>query len=131
MELIDKENLLTENSKSCQTKIAIPSVRSISTQTNANDIAMIEENEDHIANISQCSQTEIPSENDISFCKEEEISSEEEKVESKNERPKRSTFIIYWSCFSILLQRCLICTAPTIITKVTTTGSALCIKLLC
>ena len=67
MELIDKENLLIENSKSCQTEIAIPSVRSISTQTNASDIAMIEENEDHIVTISQCSQTEIPSENDISF----------------------------------------------------------------
>ena len=46
MELIDKENLLIENSKSCQTEIAMPSVRSISTQTNASDIAMIEENED-------------------------------------------------------------------------------------
>ena len=42
MELIDKENLLIENSKSCQTDI--PSVLSISTQTNASDIAMIEEN---------------------------------------------------------------------------------------
>ena len=131
MELTDKENLLTENSKSCQTEIAIPSVRSISTQTNANDIAMIEENEDHIATISQCSQTEIPSDNDISFCTEEEISSGEEEVENKNERPKRSTFIVYWSCLSILLQCCLICTAPAIIAKVTTTGSALCIKLLC
>ena len=43
MELTDKENLLIENSKSCQTKIAIPSLQSISTQTNASDIAMIEE----------------------------------------------------------------------------------------
>ena len=49
MELIDKENLLIENSKSCQTEIAISSVRSISTQTNASDIAIIKENEDHIA----------------------------------------------------------------------------------
>ena len=43
MELTDKGNLLIENSKSCQTKIAIPSLQSISTQTNASDIAMIEE----------------------------------------------------------------------------------------
>ena len=103
MELIDKENLLIENSKSCQTEIAIPSVRSISTQTNASDIAMIEENEDHIASISQCSQTEIPSDNDISFCTEEE-----EEVESENKRHKGSAFIVYWTCLSILLQRCLI-----------------------
>ena len=109
MELIDKENLLIENSKSCQIEIAIPSVRSISTQTNASDIAMIEENEDHIGTISQCSQTEIPSENDISFCTEEEISSEEEEeVKSGNKRPKGSVFIVYWSGLSILLQRCLI-----------------------
>ena len=60
MELIDKENLLIESSKSCETEIAIPSVRSISTQTNARDTAMIEENEDHIATISQCSEIEIP-----------------------------------------------------------------------
>ena len=89
MELIDKENLLTENSKSCQTEIALPSLRPISTQTNASDIAMIEENEDHIATIPQCSQPEIPSDN--SFCKEEEISSEEEeKVESENEALKEA-----------------------------------------
>ena len=104
MEPIDKENLLIENSNSCQTEIAIPSVRSISTQINASDIAMIEENEDHIATISQCSRTEIPSDNDISFCTEEEISSEEEEVENENERPKGSSFIFYWSCLLILLQ---------------------------
>ena len=52
MELIDKENLLIQNFKSCQSEIAIPSVQSISPQTNASDIAMIEENEDHIATIS-------------------------------------------------------------------------------
>ena len=40
---------------------------------NASDIAMIEENEDHIATIAQYSQTEIPSNNDSSFCAEEEI----------------------------------------------------------
>ena len=78
MELTDKEKVLVENSKSCETEIAIPSVPPISTQTNASDIAMIEENEDHIATISQCSQTEIPSDIDISFCTEEDISSEEE-----------------------------------------------------
>ena len=61
MELIDKEHLLIENSKSCKTETAMPSVRSISTQTNAIDIAMIKENESHIATISQCIQTEIPS----------------------------------------------------------------------
>ena len=132
MELIDKENLLIENSKSCQTEIAIRSVRSISTQTNASDISVIEENEDHIAVISQFSQTEIPSDNDISFCTEEEISSkEEEEVQSKNERPKGSAFIVYWSSLSILLQRCLICTVPAIITKVITTDSTICINLLC
>ena len=132
IEPIDKENLVIENSKACQTEVAIPSVRSISTQTNASDIAMIEENEDHIANISQCSQTEIPSDNDISFCSEEEISSEEEEeFESENERPKGRAFIVYWSCFSILLQRCLICTATAIIAKVITTYSTLCINLLC
>ena len=132
MKLSDKENLLIENSKSCQTEITIPSVRSISTQTNASDIAMIEENEDHIATISQCSQTEIPSDNDISFCTEEEISSEQqEEVESENEHPKRSAFIVYWSCLLILLQWCVICTAPAIVTKVIATGSTLCINLLC
>ena len=131
MELTDKENLLIENSKSCQTEIDIPSVRSISTQTNASVVAMIEENEDHIATISQCSQTEIPSDN-ISFCTEEEISSEEEEeVKSENERPKESALIVYWSCLSIFLQLGLICTAPAIITKVITTGSTLCINLLC
>ena len=77
MELIDKE-------KSRQTKIAIPSMRSISTQKNASNIAMIEEKEDHIATISQCSQTEFPSDKDISFCSEEEIFSEEEEIESEN-----------------------------------------------
>ena len=51
MELNDKENLLIENSKPCQTETAIPSVRSISTQTNASEIVMIEENEDHIATL--------------------------------------------------------------------------------
>ena len=52
---------------------------------------MIEENEDHIAVISQCSQTEIPPDNDISFCTEEEISSEEqEDAKSGNKRPKGS-----------------------------------------
>ena len=87
MELTDKENLPTENSKSCQTEIAIPPVRSISTQTNASDIAMIAENEGNFATISQCSQTEIPSDNDISFRTEEEsLSDEEEKVQSENER---------------------------------------------
>ena len=81
--------------------------------------------------ISQCSQTEIPSDN-ISFCTEEEISSEEEEeVESENKHPKGNAFIVYWSLLSILLRRCLICTAPAIITKVITTGSALCINLLC
>ena len=56
---------------------------------------MIEDNEDHIATISQCSQTEIPSDNDTSFYTEEEISSEEEEeVESENERPKGSVFIV-------------------------------------
>ena len=92
---------------------------------------MIEENTDRIATISQCSQTEIPSDNDISFCTKEEISSEEEEVESENERTKGSAFIVYCSYFFILLQRCLICTAPAIITKVITKGSALCINLLC
>ena len=102
MELIDKENLLIEDSKSCQTEIALPSLRSISTQTNASDIAMIEENEDHIATITQCSQTEIPSDN--SFCTKEETSSEEEvEVESENERPKGNSFITEWSCLSIHL----------------------------
>ena len=87
MELTDKENLPTENSKSCQNEIAIPPVRSISTQTNASDIAMIAENEGNFATISQCSQTEIPSDNDISFRTEEEsLSDEEEKVQSENER---------------------------------------------
>ena len=92
----------------------------------------LQENENHIATISQCSQMEIPADNDISFCTEEEISSEEEEeVENENERPKGSAFIIYWSYLSILLHRCLICTVPAIITKVFTTGSALCINLLC
>ena len=87
MELIDKENLPTENSKSCQTEIAIPPVRSTPTQTNASDIATIAENEVNIASISQCSQTEIPSDNVISFRTEEEsLSDEEEKVQSENER---------------------------------------------
>ena len=82
------------------------------------------------ATISQCSKTEIPP--DISFCTEEEISSEEEEeVENENDRPKGSAFKVYWSCLLILLQRCHICTAPAIITKVITTGSALCINLLC
>ena len=58
MELLDKENLLIENSRSCETEIAVPLVRSMSTQTNAIDRAMIEENEDHLATISRCSQTE-------------------------------------------------------------------------
>ena len=107
MELIDKENLLIENSKSCQTEIAIPSGRSISTQTNASETAMIEENEYHIATISQCTQTEITSDNDISFCIEEE-----EEAESENKCPKGSAFLVYGSCLSILLQCCLICTAP-------------------
>ena len=93
-------------------------------------IAVIVENEDHIATISQCSQTEIPSDNDVSFCTEEEISSEEEEeVQIENERPKRSAFIVYWSCLSILVR--LIYAAPSIITKVISTGSALCINLLC
>ena len=96
MELIDKENLQIENSKSCQTEIAIPLMRSISTRTNASDIAMIEENQDHIATISQCNQTEIPSDNGISFCTEEEIFSEDkEEIESENERPKGRAFIVY------------------------------------
>ena len=116
MELLDKENLLIENSRSCETEIAVRSVRSISTQTNAIDRAMIEENEDHLATISRCSQTENCSDNDISFCTEEEISSkEEEEFESENECPKGCAFIAYWSCVSILSQRCLICTAPAII----------------
>ena len=51
MELNDKENLLIENSKPCQTETAIPSVRSISTQTNASEMVMIEENEDHVATL--------------------------------------------------------------------------------
>ena len=58
MELLDKENLLIENSRSCETEIAVPLVRSMSTQTNAIDRAMTEENEDHLATISRCSQTE-------------------------------------------------------------------------
>ena len=87
MELIDKENLLIRNCKSCQTEIAILSVQSISTPTNASDSAMIEENEDHIATISQCSQTEISSDN-ISFCTEDISSEKEEEVGSENERPK-------------------------------------------
>ena len=67
----------------------------IGVQANASDIEMIEENENHIATISQCSQTEIPSDNDTSFCTEENISSEEEEeVESENERPKGSAFIV-------------------------------------
>ena len=67
----------------------------IGVQTNASDIEMIEENENHIATISQCSQTKIPSDNDTSFCTEENISSvEEEEVESENERPKGSAFIV-------------------------------------
>ena len=78
---------------------------------------MIEENEDHIATMSQCSQTEIPSDNDISPC------TEEEEVKVKMDALK--------DCLSILLRRCLICTAPAIITKVITAGSALCINLLC
>ena len=73
MELTDKENLPTENSKSCQTEIAIPPVRSTPTQTNASDIATIAENEVNIASISQCSQTEIPSDNVISFRTEESL----------------------------------------------------------
>ena len=93
---------------------------------------MIYENEDHIENISQCSQTEISSDNDISFCTKDEICSEEkEEVTCENKRPKGSTFIFYWSCLCILLQRCLNCTAPGRSTKVITTGSALCISLLC
>ena len=95
MELIDKENLLIENSMPCQTEFTIPLVQSISTQTNENDNEMIEKNEDHITIISQCSQTEIPSDNDISFCKEEISSEEEEEVESENGRPKGSGFIVY------------------------------------
>ena len=48
---------------------------------------MIAENEGNFATISQCSQTEIPSDNDISFRTEEEsLSDEEEKVQSENER---------------------------------------------
>ena len=42
MELIDKKNLLIENSKSCQTEIAIPSMQSVSTWTNASNIALID-----------------------------------------------------------------------------------------
>ena len=53
------------------------------------------------------------------------------KLKVKVKRPKGSAFIVYWSWLSILLQQCLICTAPAIITKVITTGSALCINLLC
>lgn len=43
----------------------------IGVQTNASE--MIEENENHIATISQCSQTEIPSDNVISFRTEESL----------------------------------------------------------
>ena len=46
---------------------------------------MIEENEDHIATIFQCSQTVILLDNGISFCTEEE-----EEVEIENECPKGS-----------------------------------------
>ena len=99
---------------------------------NASDIAMIEENEDHIGTIAQYSQTEIPSNNGSSFCAEEEIFfSEEEEIESENERPKGGVFIVYWSCLSILLHRSLISTAPAIITKIIAVGLALCINLLC
>ena len=64
---------------------------------NASDIAMIEENEDHIGTIAQYSQTEIPSNNDSSFCAEEDIFfSEEEEIESENERHKGGVFIVYW-----------------------------------
>ena len=92
---------------------------------NASDIAMI-------ATIAQYSQTEIPSNNDSSFCAEEEIFfSEEEEIESENERPKGGVFIVYWSCLSILLHRSLISTTLAIITKIIAIGLALCINLLC
>ena len=55
MKPIDGEILLIEKSKSCQTDIAIPSVQTMSTQTYASEIAMIEENEDDIATVSLCS----------------------------------------------------------------------------
>ena len=92
---------------------------------------MIDENTDHIATISQCNQTEILSDNVGSCCTEEISSEEEEGVESENERRNGSAFIVYWSCLSVLLQRCLICTAATIITEVITIGLALCLNLLC
>ena len=50
---------------------------------------------------------------------------------NKNELPKGSTFIVYWSWLLIVLESCLICTAPAIITKIIPTGSILCMSLLC
>ena len=78
---------------------------STSSQTNGSDIAMTEENEDNTATISQCSQTEFPSDNDILFWGEEKNSSEEEEeVKSENEPPKGGTVTGYWSCLWIHLQ---------------------------
>ena len=91
-------------------------------------IAVTEQNEDNIATIYHQSQTEIPPDNDISICKKKKRFPW--KI-SENEHPKRSTFIVCWSCLLILLQCPLICTAPALIIKVITTGSALSMNLIC
>ena len=42
-----------------------------------------------------------------------------------------TSFIVYWSCLSLLLQRCLTCGASAVIIKKIVYGSALFIELLC
>ena len=94
--------------------------------------------EDYSDNVDILSQ--VSQDNNITFSEadesfhiaDDESSSYEGYAEEKSEcQPSGSAFIVYWSCLFALLQHCLICSAPALIKKVITNGSALCCHLSC
>lgn len=139
IEIHQKENLLLMNSKSSQTEDAMVSFSTQTVMTCFQQVdkttQTIEEHSDNEDVFSQFSQ-----ENDVTFSEADESfyitadesSSDEREPEEEYEcQPSGSAFIVYWSCLSVLLQRCLTCSAPAFIKKVLTNGSALCCYLSC
>ena len=141
MEKLNFENELILNTKACQASLVVTPIlvnvavqTDLSIQMTATNLKETNHYEDDLSSLSDVE--ELNELNDKSFCSDgldSQSDADEEDIVHQNEntKPKGTAFIVYWSCLSLLLNRCLICPSIASIKKAVIKGSALCINLFC
>ena len=99
---------------------------SVSTQTLGD--FQNEQTQTDLFEIESHSDTHLKPDIDTSFCFKEDLSTEDkEESNDDNERPNRSTLIVYWSCLPMLQNQCLSCLGLHLSKKLK--GYAVCVHL--